>query len=350
MSWVVRRLVAMLSLGRAARNDVWWMLADLLDAGLPLENALGVSVAAARDQGQGMRAWALERWREALLADRFRSEVGRWVPASEAMVFQAYGRVGAGSLCGAAARVAESQGRQVAAVWKAVALPSGLSVFVLALLWASGAEMIPILESVSPRGQWGFTARVFAGMSLFVYDDVLAIVVFVAAAVGAVVAVMLNWTGRGRVLLDRVAPFSLYRTVTGTAFLLVVMEFVRVGVDLNDQVFEALKRVGSPYVRSRIGVIQAGMARGAGMGRAMVEARHGFPDPSLVPVVAALESLEGWEDKLGLFVDRWAARSSRLIETRAAVVNGLLLSVVALVTGVGVHGMFSIMSAGGGVR
>ena len=30
----------------------------------------------------------------------------------------------------------------------------------------------------------------------------------------------------GRTLLDRIAPFSLYRTLTGSAFLFVVMEFL----------------------------------------------------------------------------------------------------------------------------
>ena len=94
---------------------------------------------------------------------------------------------------------------------------------------------------------------------------------------------MVHWTGPGRTALDRIAPFSLYRTITGSAFLFVALEFLAAGLDLNDRAFEDLKRHASPYARHRIGAIQRGMARGAGLGRAMALAGHGFPDPAWFP-------------------------------------------------------------------
>ena len=112
---------------------------------------------------------------------------------------------------------------------------------------------------------------------------------------------MVAWTGPGRTVLDRIAPFSLYRTLTGSAFLFVTMEFLAAGIDVNDRTFEALKRAASPYARHRIAAIQGHMARGVGLGRSMVLAGHGFPDPSLVPVVAALDGAPGWERKLARF-------------------------------------------------
>ena len=115
-------------------------------------------------------------------------------------------------------------------------------------------------------------------------------------------------------------------TITGSAFLFVVMEFLAAGIDVNDRAFEALKRSASPYVRHRIGSIQGFMARGAGLGRSMVLAGQGFPDPSLVPVVAALDGAPGWERKLARFVERWVGRSEELLRARAAALNGALLT------------------------
>ena len=85
------------------------------------------------------------------------------------------------------------------------------------------------------------------------------------------------------------------------------------------------------------------MARGAGLGQSMILAGHGFPDPSLVPVVAALDGSPGWEHKLSKFVDRWVERSEDLLRTRAAVLNAVLLLLVTAVMAAGIDAMFSIL-------
>ena len=126
------------------------------------------------------------------------------------------------------------------------------------------------------------------------------------------------------------------------------MEFLAAGIDVNDRAFEALKRSASPYVRHRIASIQGFMAKGAGLGRSMVLAGQGFPDPSLVPVVAALDGAPGWEKKLARFVERWVGRSEELLRARAAALNGALLIVVAGVMGSGIDAMFSILELAAG--
>ena len=158
---------------------------------------------------------------------------------------------------------------------------------------------------------------------------------------------MVYWTGPGRTALDRVAPFSLYRTITGSAFLFVALEYLAAGLDLNDQAFEDLKRHASPYARHRIGAIQHGMARGAGFGRAMALTGHGFPDPALVPVAAALDGAPGWEKKLASFVERWVGRSEDLLKSRAAALNGVLLIVVTVAMAAGIDAMFSVLQQAG---
>ena len=89
------------------------------------------------------------------------------------------------------------------------------------------------------------------------------------------------------------------------------------------------------------------MARGAGLGRAMTLAGHGFPDPALVPVVAALDGVPGWEAKLSRFVSRWVDRSEDLLRTRAAGLNAALLILVTLSVAAGIDAMFSILQQAG---
>ncbi len=340
----LRRLHAALVMGRKARVDCFQTVADLLDAGFELERALGVSV---RAMPGGGRARLIQSWRAALPAGRFAQAMAASVPASEAMIFEAYGRVEAGRLFAAAARVASLRERQMAAVRKALAMPLLLGVAVVTMLWAAGGWFVPVLASVVPPERWGPAAGLFRAVSSWLYAHPLGFAGLCIAVLVPGGLAMVLWTGPGRAALDRIAPFSLYRTLTGSAFLFVVLELLGAGVDLNDRAFEDLKRRAGPYARHRIGAIQGHMARGAGLGRAMALAGHGFPDPSLVPVIAALDGVPGWEAKLSRFVERWVGRSEDLLRTRAAGLNAALLIVVTVAVAAGIDAMFSILQQAG---
>ena len=348
MTRLMRKLAAAFVLGRKARVDCFRMIADLLEAEFSLERALEIAARASKDQGHAGRARLLGSWRRALLEDRFAETAAGALPASEAMIFHAYGRVDARVLFAAGARVAEMRDWQLSAVWKALAMPLVLSAGLVLLLWAAGGYFIPVIETVSPPEQWSEGARLFRSVSSWLYANPLIFGGTLAGLAALTAAAMVAWTGPGRTQLDRIAPFSLYRTITGSAFLFVVMEFLAAGIDVNDRAFEALKRSASPYTRHRIASIQGFMARGLGLGRSMVLAGHGFPDPSLVPVVAALDGAPGWEKKLARFVERWVGRSEELLRARAAMLNGALLIVAAVVMASGIDAMFSILEQAAG--
>ena len=343
MTALARRACLALALGRRARVDFYRLIADLLEADFALERALDIAARTARDEGHAVRARIVARWRRALLAGGFADAAELWVPAAEAMIFRAYGRIDAALLFAAAARVAELRDRQISALWKAVAMPLVLAAGVVLLLWAAGGHFIPVLETVSPPEGWGPAARLFRASATWLHANPLGFAAGCGAFGAALAAATVAWTGPGRALCDRVAPFSLYRMLTGSAFLFVALEFLRAGIDLNERAFDELRRAASPYARHRIGRIQAHMARGAGLGRSMALAGHGFPDPALIPVIAALDGTRDWEQKLSRFVDRWIARSEAILRTRAAALNGALLIAVTLVMAAGIDAMFSIL-------
>ena len=344
---MLRGLVASLVLPSRARIDFFQMIADLLESGMSLEKALDIAVETASSQGQTWRAAVLRKWRRALVSGVFADTAARWVPPAEAMIFGAYGRVEAGVLFAGAARVAEMRTKQKGAMWKALALPVLLIVGLIILLWGAGGHFIPVLEEVSDPGTWGMGAQVFRVVSVWLHGNFLLFLAICAGLGFGVYLLVLYWTGPGRQVADRVAPFSLYRTLTGSAFLFVVIEFVRAGVDVNERTFAVMKQGGSPYARHRIGAIQRLMAGGAGLGQSMRLAGHGFPDPALVPVVAALDGTAGWERKLGGFVERWVGRSDEILRSRAAVMNGTFLLIVTFVMAGGIDAMFGILQQAG---
>ncbi len=263
---VLRAIVVLFAFGRQVRIETFLLVSDLIGARFDLERALEVAMKVAEEQGQWVRKRILRNMRRALVENRFVEEVGRWVPASEAMVFSGYGRVDAAVLFSSAARIASMRDRQIAAVVRAVAQPGLVAVTMLALLWGAGGWLVPALEATVPAERWGGLAGAFRGVSLWLYEDVAVAGFGLAGAVCVLGLLTVAWTGPGRVLFDRVAPFSLYRLVVGSAFLFVAIEFLRAGQDLNDAAFDRFRRSASPYGRHRIGAIQALMARGWGLG------------------------------------------------------------------------------------
>ena len=340
-----RFLISMQALGGSARVEIWNMLTDLMEAGLDVERAMQVTTQTFRDQGQSVKAWILEKWLRSLLDGRFPEEVALWVPDTEAMVIQGYGRVDASRLFAAAARIAEGRGKQKSALWSALGMPAVLAAGIVISLWMAGGYFIPVMAEIAPPSRWDPWTRVFAEAALWVNANDVQLGIWIAVGIVVLTLVILNWTGIGRVAADKAPPFSLYRTLAGAAFLFVVIEFLRAGVDLNERTFGQLKSSASRYTRSRVDAIEKRMREGAGLGRAMILSGHGFPDPSLIAVVAALDGTEGWERRLAGFVSRWTERSEELLRRRAAVLNAILLTLAAVMMGVAIKGMFGMMSA-----
>ena len=218
-----RRAFAALVLGRKARVDCFRTVADLLESGFELERALDVTVRAQRGQGPSLRAGLLEGWRRALIENRFAEAMAASAPPAEAMIFQAYGRIEAALLFAAAARVADLRDRQISAVRKALAMPLTLAGGLAVMLWAAGGYFVPVLESVVPPERWGPAAGLFRAASAWLHAEPLVFCAICATVVAAIGTAMVHWTGPGRTALDRIAPFSLYRTITGSAFLFVAL-------------------------------------------------------------------------------------------------------------------------------
>jgi len=317
-----------LAAGTEARIDIWYLLHDLLQGGLGLRDALGVVMQA--KSRETFRVRMLRDWQAALASgnDDFAMELSRWVPASEAMVFYGLGRARAEVLLMAAARVAEMRSKQVRAVANALFWPLVIFVGCIGMTWFMGYEVIPAMLEVSDRSRWDIWSRSLAWVSEGFYaNDVETGIAFLLLLVAFRFAV-LRWTGRGRVFADRIPPFSLYRTLSGSGFLFVCVEFLRMGVDLNRDTFLQFERGASPYVRSRMRRVRELMLNeGLGFGAALGASGQEFPDKTLVAVAGAMDGREDWEETLAGFVERWVERSEAMMRMRTMVLNTVLMAV-----------------------
>ena len=346
MRWV-KRFAGSVVLGRQMRVDIYLTIGDLLTSGFALEKAFEIVISTLKDEGKDFEAWILRNWSTALRRGRFAQEVEAWVPASEAMIFAAYGRVDATALFVGAGRVTEMRDRQIKALVVALAMPVVLFFTLIVMLWGAGGFFIPVMTDLIAEEDWPATSLVLRDVSLWLYAYPYIFGIAIVTVIAFFWVLILNWTGPGRARFDRVAPFSLYRVVVGSAFMFVLLEYLRAGIDLNDRTFEELKKSASRYTRHRIGAVQALMSRGKGLGASMIATGHGFPDPKLLRIVESLDGVPGWETKILAYVNRWVLRSEALMKARASVLSNVLYLLATVMAGGAIQTMFTMLDVAG---
>ena len=323
--------------GTRGRVAIWRTIRRALASGLSIRRALETAIdAAPRNRA---RALMLRRWQFAYAdgTEALGTEVGKWVPASEALIFGALTQGNAEDLVAAAARVAEIAYEQTRTIRSLALWPTAILGLTMVMVWWAGGYLLPMFEQYSDPSQWDVLVQIGYGLARGVYRYDVFVVLGLVLSVAGIWRAVLRWTGPGRARFDEIAPFNMYRVVSGTAFLLMVLELMKLGVRLNDATWSRLSARASPYVRSRIQAIQIQMERGGmGFGRAMRAAGTGFPDHEIVAVGAALAGRDGWEEEMSSFLELWVKESEEAMKAAAMGLNILLssLSVVlaALIT------------------
>ena len=343
---VVKRFAKLFAASTDQRVDTYYMLEGLLRAGIDLPRAINTAASAAEGRNDSSTVTMMGHWQDGLANARFSEEISYWVPASEAVIFQGYGvgRIAVAELFHGAGRIAEMKGKLVSEVMKATATPVMLVGAIIVMMWMAGGYMLPALAAISDESRWSLTTVVVSDVALWVHANPLILGAILLAILAFLWLVTIAWHGPGRVFLDRFPPFSIYKLITGVSFLIVVLEFVRVGQDLSSRLFLRLEESSAPYVRSRIRAVRENMSKGVRFGAAMKMSGQNFPDPGLIAVAESLDSTPNWHVELGNFMERWIDRSERTLRTRLGLLRNLMLLLVTVMMGALVSAMFDVMA------
>ena len=321
---------------KAVRGDVWQLLADILEGGSDISRTLEAMAEAYRAQGKPVVATVLIDLRESIPRKRFAERVGDYCGPAERLILQGYGEADTARIFGSAARLVRMELAMRSAIVNAVALPVVLVVGLIGIVFLFGLKLYPALEQIADFE----TLPVFQQWVIAIVNGIVAWPLPAALAIGAfamIIALALpNWKGPGRVIADKVFPFSLARLTSGAGFLFSVIEAARSGQSVTTHLFYRMARATSPYARSRITAI-ANCYVGAknNLGAAALMAGQGFPAPELGAILKMLWNEAGASggpdgiERAGRFVDRWLANIEMRLKARMIAVNGVLLALIA---------------------
>lgn len=221
-----------------------------------------------------------------------------WVPETDRTV------IGAGDASGRlpeaienACFLYEGQKKIKTAVIAGVAYPIVLFGMDVAFLFIFGMDVIPKFETALPRDRWTGLAGQMASMADFVQSWMIPLLVVVLSLVAVMFWSMPRWTGKLRVRLEKWPPYSIYKLVEGSGFLLSMAALTAAGVK-QTVALRSMMRDARPWYEERISKTLYHVNNGLNLGEALHRTGLRFPDDETVNDLRTYATLNGFDEML----------------------------------------------------
>jgi type II secretory pathway component PulF len=330
----------------AARVRLYRKIAKMLANGLPLLKILEVLRDRASHNGRKPNeplAIVLDDCRRLVQNGRMLAEgLEWWAPKTERMILLAGAQSGhMEQALLAVIDVVQAQRKIKAVILGGIAYPVAVLFLVLVYIYLFGTRVIPEFTRIVDPATWHGAAKSLYIMSLLVHDWMpVAVAALVLALVGTAAA-MPRWRGNVRIFFDRFAPFSIYRLVVGSGFLLAFAALQSAGVTVEKSLTR-LSELADPWLRERLDGALLGVRSGLNCGEALRSAGYGFPSEEVVDDLCVYAEYRGFGEALKLMADEWMEEGIEQVSAQMKVLNGFSIVVMAIVIGWLVTGFFGI--------
>ncbi len=276
----------------------------------------------------------------------FSKAIENLTPESESMILHAAEATGDSRtlvrLLSTLAANMEEAGKIRRAFWGALQQPAFL--FLNAggvIVYMSDALLPKIFHSfrVSPDKLFGM-ARLSFDVFVFIrhFWPLILLLPFAAATV---VWISLRRDFPGRSILDRLPPWSIYRMMLGTEFLLGLSAMLESGIPVM-QAFEQIRKQAPPYLRARIVPVMKIYKRTGKLGESMERSRTGFPSEEIIVRLSLREKYGELGRALSEFARDWKEEGLPKIEHQAKYLNWAAMTLAAGAIGLLAVGIIQI--------
>lgn len=339
------RTLAKSAFGSGARLDFYRALLLLLDNQVRLNEALKELYRIYSQEGK-KRSAPVAIVIDSCLAGMnngisFTERLSEWVPPEEGMLLQS--GEASGQLAAAfneAEKIMEAKKQIVSAVAGAISYPIALIAMTGFLLNMIATELVPQLAQVVDPSTWTGSAAILNALANFTTHYGLFTVAGLIT-LGLFITVSLpRLNGPLRIWLDRIPPWSIYRMVQGSTFLLNVSAMITSGMRLNVALTK-LAAPANPWLKLRINGTLKELAAGKNFGEALCATGYNFPDQKANRFLSVIAEYSGLDLALAKFGRSWLAETVQWIQRIAKLI--LVIGILA----VGCTMLVVISGAGG---
>lgn len=330
-----------------SRIELYETIALLLENGVVLSKAIQDIYKIESDNGKktkAVRAMVLNSLHRGISRGQsLSSAMASWIPNQEVALIKA-GET-SGHLSAAlkeCSKIIRAKQEIRGSVIGGVLYPLAITSVLIVLLYQISTRMVPQFARTTPEETWTGAAWILAQIAHYVVNwglvTLIALLLFMAWVIWSLPNL---YRSRLRIWLDQIPPWSIYRALHGSTFLLNISVMLKAGVRLQD-VLILMARTGSPWVRSRIGAALEGINSGENLGEALYRTGYKFPDNRMVQYLRAVGDQDGFDDHLARFGEHWLNKSVVKVKNAFRIINALsvvLLGALMLLVVVGVYSL-----------
>lgn len=238
-------------------------------------------------------------------------------------------------------KVTEGSTKMIRPIVGAIAYPAFLAMMSVLILYAIGVYMVPPMQEAAPNVKWMGTARSLVNVSEWI--QVYWPIAFSALPVTMIViyATIGIWTGKIRVIADKMPPWSLYKIFIGISWLLAMAALIRGGTPVSSAM-TALRRDANTYLKERIDKTLRFINNGDNLGQALYKTELEFPDKEIIADLTVYSELDNFEEAISNLANEWLDESVYLIEQKAEILNMVALLSIGGIIAWAVMGVFDM--------
>ncbi|SHH50829.1 type II secretion system F family protein [Ferrimonas marina] len=256
---------------RQIRLKLYETIAAFVSQGVPVHDCLTLLAEKYANLNKSdVRAIAIKHWADGMGAgSSFAEMLAEWAPENEVIIIRAgekRGNLGEAMLN--AIVVTEAASKMTSTITSQLAYPAFLTLALVGLIVGVSMEMMPSMEKLLPLEQWPSGALLLKNISYWVQTNLLLIGVGVLCLSALISALLPRYNGVARPYLDKMPPFSFYRILQSSSFLVSLGSLLKAGEDIESAVTE-IKNHGNPYVSANLSGMLDKLAAGDSLGSAM---------------------------------------------------------------------------------
>jgi Type II secretory pathway, component PulF len=314
--------------GTTGRMSMYRKIASFLEEGIPLHDILKqLSIQYKKYKKSDIRTKILNEWIASLEAGKsFSSTLSEWVPVGEAMLIKAGEKSGdISSAFQNAILTTESSKKMRSTILGEMSYPVVLLLMLSSLIYLFSTQAVPQLTAVKDPATWPDGAKKLYDMSVFVEHKWWTVILAVFGSAGFASWSMSRMTGKVREYMDKIPPWSIYKTFQSSVFMISVSAMMKTGTPIVESIKE-LREMSNKYISEHLRLMLMKLNAGKPIGSSM---NGGFLDKETgmdIEIYGELSNLQKSMERIGLSA---IENSIENIKAAATIFKNLILMGVA---------------------
>ena len=273
-------------------------------------------------------AMALREW---FLKDRaglgLSEAMDGWIPDSELYMIRAGEESGTMAKAFASIQMVGERAKEMrGAVTYAIAYPGFMLILLSFVLWMFGVNLIQNMRKTAPPSVVAAMGSV-ADVSDFIANWGLWVLFGIGVAVMIISTTLPIWCGPLRAKFDMWPPWSWFRVMQGSGFLLGLSALLGSQVPLK-RALEILEDQAKPWLKERINSARQEVLRGRNLGEALRIGKYNFPDPSVAIDLEILSERADVGSVIESVTEEWIREQIDILKAQAGVTRNFGLAAV----------------------